>query len=114
MELLLALWIALVQALTPAHAPSASVRLEAAADRGATAFLRAERVAGTTAVTRVAEPTPVDGNSASPALDGRRSAPIGASAAARVALRRLGGPSHAPAAAGGVRPYFPTAPPLQG
>ncbi|AHG92316.1 hypothetical protein J421_4781 (plasmid) [Gemmatirosa kalamazoonensis] len=120
MTLLAALWLALLHALAPA--PIAGPAWGAVAPRSAAAVvvmaqetqapseaLRAERVAARVMVARVAQPAPPAPSRSCLAA----SEPDLAHRAARAPPAGCGR-SYAVAASGGVRPYYPTAPPLQG
>ena len=112
------LWLALLQALAPAalpqrpsivarERPAAIVALRAEAPGEA---VRAERTVARVVVARVVEPAP-QAPPRPPLV-----APAGPARECRAARAPPRGcaRSHAVAARGGVRPYFPTAPPLQG
>ena len=116
---LAALWLALLQALAPAaipqrpsiavrDRPAAVVAVQAPRVPGET--VRAERTVARVAAARVVEPAP-HAPPRPPLV-----APAGSARECRAARAPPRGcaRSHAVAARGGVRPYFPTAPPLQG
>jgi len=116
--LLAALWLALLHALAPAAVPqrpslvardrpAAIVALRAEAPGES---VRAERTVARVVVARVVEPAP-HAPPRPPIV-----APAGPARECRAARPPPRGcaRSHAVAARGGVRPYFPTAPPLQG
>jgi hypothetical protein len=116
--LLAALWLALLHALAPAalpqrpsivarERPAVIVALRAETP-GET--VRAERTVARVVVARVVEPAP-HAPPRPPIV-----APTGPAPECRAARPPPRGcaRSHAVAARGGVRPYFPTAPPLQG
>jgi hypothetical protein len=126
-----ALWLALLQALSPvpsslrspdggargAHVGAArSVgderRLDAGPARRPHEALASARVVAEAALTRATPPTPPQSGTA-PAALGAPAWPARASEARR-ALRHHGACSHAPAARGGLLAYVPTAPPRLG
>jgi hypothetical protein len=132
MPLVVALWLALLQALSLAaparpagvEGASPSARVEQAGPTGrrvaiphpgtpAEALPAGARVAADVLV-RSGGPPPVGGAGPLAALPVFARPGLAAAAVARRALRRHGGASHAIAARGGVLPYFPTAPPIQG
>jgi hypothetical protein len=124
MPLLAAIWIALLHLLAVTPAPrlvGAALVPVWSAHRGANAIpshhgrasdeaLRAPGPLPGLGVLRSAEPRPyAPPPYALPAALGQR--PAGVVAGPRA---RSWQPSHAPSARGGILPYFPTAPPLQG
>jgi hypothetical protein len=131
MPLVAVLWLALLHALSlaapprPARAGTAStpVRVEQAArPEHRAAMPRPEAPvealpAGTsvtpTVLARASSPAPVGGGAPSPALPSVAGRGL-AALAARQALRRYGAAPHVVTARGGLLPYFPTAPPIQG